>query len=429
MRAYLRCLIVTAIVFGCASPVPQILVVVDTDLEVPRQLEGVRFRVIGPRGDERDAFASFAAGDPRPAVLSLAHRGGPLGPLTIVATAEPSSLALQRVARVSFVPGEARMLRLSLLAQCASATCGADETCGEGGCRPIDVAPSELEPWRGPPRTRDASAPFVDAGLDGGPPGCVDASECDDGIACTVEACVDGLCSSTTDDARCSDDGIACTRARCDAREGCVHVPDDGACNDGDPCTIETCEATRGCVPMPDPSVCDDGVACTLDTCDAVLGCASTPQASACDDGVACTIDACDATLGCQSSAVDGSCPSGQYCDARPGGGCAPAPTFDAVYAVITGSCAPCHTNVNRIEGGLDLSSRRLAWANLVDATAVCGEGSNVRVVPRDVRASLLWRSVTGVDPCTARMPLGRSPLGDANIATIERWIRGGALE
>ncbi|AKF04948.1 hypothetical protein DB32_002097 [Sandaracinus amylolyticus] len=95
---------------------------------------------------------------------------------------------------------------------------------------------------------------------------CSEDAPCDDGCFCNgVERCVEGVCSAG-ERAAC-DDGVACTLDACDpATDACAATAADIECDDGDPCNgIEICELTRGCVPGPDP--CDDGDDCTVDSC------------------------------------------------------------------------------------------------------------------------------------------------------------------
>ena len=135
--------------FGCSHPtLTQILVTVDTDLEVPSELTGVHFRVRSPRGEEREASANFAAGDARPAVLSLLHAGGPLGPFTVeVSGVDQSAPVVERSAQVSFIPGRVVVLPMNLWRRCVGVTCAASETCGDAGCRSVEVTPGELMDW------------------------------------------------------------------------------------------------------------------------------------------------------------------------------------------------------------------------------------------------------------------------------------------
>lgn len=97
---------------------------------------------------------------------------------------------------------------------------------------------------------------------------------CDDGDACTIDACADG--------------------------GGCVHPAVD--CDDGNACTDDDrCDPLIGCVNQGDPDLsCDDGNACTTaDTCDASGVCSGESVAGCClvdadcDDGKLCTDDSC----------------------------------------------------------------------------------------------------------------------------------------
>lgn len=85
--------------------------------------------------------------------------------------------------------------------------------------------------------------------------GCHDASECDDGIPCSLDACQGGVCTHAPRDFLC-DDGLFCTGAeRCDLTFGCTATPI--GCDDGIGCTVDTCdEATLGCLHQPDDGLC-----------------------------------------------------------------------------------------------------------------------------------------------------------------------------
>jgi hypothetical protein len=103
--------------------------------------------------------------------------------------------------------------------------------------------------------------------------GCCTASECDDGIACTVDTCEGGVCVHTPDNDYC-DDGIACTEDRCrpsapnaDPVTGCAHAPNNAYCDDENECTNDRCAPNRpganaetGCANEPrTDELCDDG--------------------------------------------------------------------------------------------------------------------------------------------------------------------------
>ncbi len=92
----------------------------------------------------------------------------------------------------------------------------------------------------------------VDAGSEpnpslGGP--CQDDGQCDDGVACTRDACDDtlGRCRFEPDDSACDDDQYCDGVERCDVRDGCV-FGEPIACSDDTTCTIDVCvEETQSC--------------------------------------------------------------------------------------------------------------------------------------------------------------------------------------
>ena len=90
----------------------------------------------------------------------------------------------------------------------------------------------------------------------------------------------------------------------------------DQLCDDGNACTIDACDANEHCLLNHPPVNCDDGNACTIDTCDPASGCASTPKV--CQDTDLCTVNTCDPMTGnCAFPPV--ACPAGQTCNASNG--------------------------------------------------------------------------------------------------------------
>jgi hypothetical protein len=96
--------------------------------------------------------------------------------------------------------------------------------------------------------------------------------DCNDGDACTTDACAAGLCEHTlipgcgdacAEPGGC-DDGNACTIDEC-VGGGCEHTLSTAACDDGDPCTVgDTC-AGGLCLPgapSAEPACADDPDAC-----------------------------------------------------------------------------------------------------------------------------------------------------------------------
>jgi len=135
-------------------------------------------------------------------------------------------------------------------------------------------------------------------GAAGAPPGCVQSEvislgsqdnqikgadiiclcpDCDDQIACTIDAC----------------DQNTCTCESCP----CTHTPDHSACDDNNSCTIDTCDVVLGCVhtPVSESTPCEaDGNLCTNDHCNGLGSCVfmsnktCAPAIPPCEGGESC---------------------------------------------------------------------------------------------------------------------------------------------
>jgi hypothetical protein len=83
-------------------------------------------------------------------------------------------------------------------------------------------------------------------------------------------------------------------------------------CDDGNACTVDACDASGHCAATHPPVDCNDGNLCTIKSCDPHSGCASTPKT--CVDGNLCTVDSCDPLTGqCVFPPV--ACPASQTCN------------------------------------------------------------------------------------------------------------------
>lgn len=130
------------------------------------------------------------------------------------------------------------------------------------------------------------------------------SSECDDGVACTIQdLCTGGICAG---------EPTVCTNSLfCDGLETCS--PQSGECVDGEApesddliaCTADSCDEVNDVVVHdPDGTLCNDDNGCTDDFCDPELGCVFSPNFAACDDSEECTDgDTCG----------DGSCQAGDW--------------------------------------------------------------------------------------------------------------------
>ena len=92
-------------------------------------------------------------------------------------------------------------------------------------------------------------------------------------------------------------------------------------CDDGNACTIDACDASGHCAATHPPVNCSDSNLCTTDTCDPAAGCSSTPRV--CSDTNLCTVDSCDPLTG-DCVFPDVACNPGETCN--PGNGsCEPS--------------------------------------------------------------------------------------------------------
>ncbi len=90
----------------------------------------------------------------------------------------------------------------------------------------------------------------------------------------------------------------------------------DAECNDSIACTIDACDPNlHVCTHAPRDTLCDDGVFCNGDeTCDPNAGCVTAPRS--CADAVSCTVDACDESKkACTHTPDDSLCPISHICD------------------------------------------------------------------------------------------------------------------
>ncbi|HTU61870.1 MAG TPA: hypothetical protein VMF89_25610, partial [Polyangiales bacterium] len=192
-----------SLIAACAedsTKLTQIVVVVDSDLTVPEQLDYVQIEVSGTKQTRLIDAAVDQEPQKLPQTLGLVYSGGPLGPVHIIARGQlDGETIIERAADVSFVKDQTLKLALRLTRECAHRPpCeAADETCDQGNCVPSsmklpafngDDGPlfdPDAGPWS--PAGGDSSVPNAadgggDSGLDAGPPGPV----------CTIESPADG---------------------------------------------------------------------------------------------------------------------------------------------------------------------------------------------------------------------------------------------
>lgn len=147
---------------------------------------------------------------------------------------------------------------------------------------------------------------------------CSSAADCDDGLACTEDACApNGQCAWVLAAGKCLINSVCVDDGGAKPSNGCfvcdptsphkwTAAPEASVCGDGEPCTGDG-ECTAGkCITA--PLKCDDDDPCTIDSCKLGKGCLyEAGGTAACDDGNPCTSD---------DACTDGACVgTPDYCD------------------------------------------------------------------------------------------------------------------
>jgi hypothetical protein len=393
---------------ACDGDLTELVVVVDTDLRVPEELDRVVLvadsTAIGGPVHERSAGLSGPGALALPLTLGLVHSSGPLGPIRVTALGRHGSEdVVARRAEVGFVARRSTALVLHLSRTCVGVRCAEGETCSEGVCRPAVVRPGELGPW---PPASDAGIDRVDAGpgacsctrphattscsrgectvtgcetgyddCDGVPEnGCEtpldtpsDCGRCRRAcsLAHAVESCVDGACAVS----RCEDGFGDCDR---EAATGCERrldtLADCGSC--GAPCARAHASATCA------------GGACRIAACEPGWADADGSDANGCEGPPACDASRCLCTS---------TCSEGSPCECSSGCRCELA-CRDDCRATCTGSATRCTVDAREISRFESFRCTRGA-ACTVDATgaerfdhARCEHGSDCDVDCTGVR-------------------------------------------
>jgi hypothetical protein len=213
-RVLLLVLVLVAVALVGCGDATEVLVVTDSDLSIPAEIDTLETVVVSPGGVMQRSTADLSAqGFPR--TLSLVHEGdGALGPYDVSVSGRlGGSVIVSRQAAFTFVEGERRVLVMHLVGSCRTNSCSGAQTCTENGCQSIDA---DLQEWTGSPPTLEGGGP-ADSGTP--PP---DASP-DTGDMCGAgETNCAGACVDTSSDAnhcgRCNN--------QCRGRDSCV----DGFC-------------------------------------------------------------------------------------------------------------------------------------------------------------------------------------------------------
>lgn len=166
---------------ACSVDPTQVVVLIDTDMREPRELDGFRVLVTNAEGEPRldrtfELTTPSAGGEvvTLPATFGVRPRGGDADrPVTITVQAlrgTPLAERFHTTARTTFVEHHRLRLDMFLARRCLTERCPAGETCRAQGCEPEEIDPRGLPDWTGLPG-RDAGpqadATVPDAGLDG----------------------------------------------------------------------------------------------------------------------------------------------------------------------------------------------------------------------------------------------------------------------
>jgi hypothetical protein len=271
-------------------------------------------------------------------------------------------------------------------------------------------------------------------GVDNDCDGQTDEVSCDDGQACTKDLCAgkNGCQNMPLNNEPCDADGSLCTTD--DKCQGGVCTA--GAkfdCNDGNACTDDACTSVSGCVHLANAVTCNDGDGCTTaDQCSSTVCLAGGPKS--CDDGNPCTADSCVSTSGScvhkgdfgtgQACDADGSvCTSGDACAS---GKCVPGKTLtcDDQNPCTVDSCNPVKGCVAKpVADKTDCASDGQSWCMLGTCVAQSACGPGFEPLPIDV---------DGVHKttCMALGPVwGQRPVKPVGVYTVKTLAGANVVE
>ncbi|MEY4575527.1 MAG: hypothetical protein RL701_230 [Pseudomonadota bacterium] len=166
---------------GCDSdtePLTQIVVVVDSDLRVPAELDRVAIQI--DRTTNSTSRHEIALADVQlPLSLGLVHSGGPYGPIDVSAVGISNGKSVaERSAKVYFTHDATLKLELDLTRRCLDKVCLPGRTCVDGECQ--DRTVSDLPPFAG----LDEPTPSADGGAADG--GAIKGDAGDSGVTMTT---------------------------------------------------------------------------------------------------------------------------------------------------------------------------------------------------------------------------------------------------
>ena len=280
---------------ACSGDLTELLVVVDSDLAVPSELDAVQVTVSGVV-ESMSASGAITNAEPLPRTVGVVHRGGGLGPVEVTVIGSRGGTEVIRARAVTwFVRGRTLVLPIFLSQECTGVTCPAGRTCSGGACVSASVDPATLAVWNGTVPRLDGGEPMDGAPPPDGGPVCIPTTERCNGADDDCDDGVDEGFDLATDPLNCGGCGDVCMLAG--ATEGCA----------GGVCTIASCDADRGDCNGDERDGCEADLASSALHCGACDDpCDPANATGTCADGV-CGIDTCDAGFGdCNADASDG---------------------------------------------------------------------------------------------------------------------------
>ena len=155
---------------GCTETT-QLIVAVDTDFEVPAELDRIDAYSLRSDGTSSGVLSWDLTSQPVPFSFGVAPKSGDEDlQITIVVEGHAgAALRVAATARTGFVRGESRRLPIFLAKDCVGVPCADEQTCSAGACVSDEVPPESLAPYD--PST-ELDVPRKDAGVvqDGGEP-------------------------------------------------------------------------------------------------------------------------------------------------------------------------------------------------------------------------------------------------------------------
>lgn len=274
-----------------------------------------------------------------------------------------------------------------------------------------------------------------------------DLVDCDDGIDCTIDYCIDaplnmsGGCQHVLTDALC-DDGINCTADSCQGLVpvdgGCLFTPVDTVCPPAPPgseCIASVCSPLAGCVLLYQDSLCTDAITCNgQETCNNVTGLCEDAPPLDCDDGNECTMCTCVEPAGCECPPVPNFTPcvnASDPCTSNPqciGSVCfgqdpKDCSAFDSLCGVgacdsgtPTGECFTQNFTENTPCDDNDVCNGR----ELCDAGGVCQPGTPLDCTNPN---QCIITSCHPVDGCQSQQSVG--PCEDGDLCTTGEMCDG----